>query len=232
MPERVQLREASVADAYEIARAEANGFSKDPVFTWFANYNDRSTPEALTFSAYRTKERLVSADSVVIIASTESSDVAGVATWQFRPLGRRSFDTPMKTLQRPCHSWQSWLYHKLWTDKTYNPERERHFFAKNYALHDDVVDLQNAKNGFWYLSVLYTVASERRKGVAAALLKWGKERAREDNVPLFLESSPAGLPFYLNAGFKKVGEVEINGEGIDGVMTERPMILRHVIWHP
>jgi ribosomal protein S18 acetylase RimI-like enzyme len=39
------------------------------------------------------------------------------------------------------------------------------------------------------------------RGIATQLVKWGIDKAKEDKVPAFLESSPAAIGVYKRQGF-------------------------------
>ncbi|KAJ2992466.1 hypothetical protein NUW58_g2159 [Xylaria curta] len=45
----------------------------------------------------------------------------------------------------------------------------------------------------------------QRRGVARKLMTWGIEKSKEENLPVFLSSTPAGKPLYLDLGFRTVG---------------------------
>lgn len=47
----------------------------------------------------------------------------------------------------------------------------------------------------------------RRQGAASLLVQWGVQRAREDGVPAYLESPPAGRALYETCGFEQVGDL-------------------------
>jgi ribosomal protein S18 acetylase RimI-like enzyme len=44
------------------------------------------------------------------------------------------------------------------------------------------------------------------RGIATQLVQWGINKAEEDNVPAFLEASPAALGLYKRLGFVVVRE--------------------------
>jgi ribosomal protein S18 acetylase RimI-like enzyme len=45
------------------------------------------------------------------------------------------------------------------------------------------------------------------RGIGSQLVQWGIDRAIEDNVPAFLESTPAALGLYKRLGFGVVKEL-------------------------
>jgi GNAT superfamily N-acetyltransferase len=54
--------------------------------------------------------------------------------------------------------------------------------------------------------------SWQRKGIGKMLMRDGIARARRENVPARLESSPSGAGMYKNVGFRQVGSMtELRG---------------------
>ncbi|KAK7753570.1 hypothetical protein SLS62_004428 [Diatrype stigma] len=67
----------------------------------------------------------------------------------------------------------------------------------------------------WMLMHLVTRPSQRRRGAAGLLLRWGMERSRESGAPAYLESGVQGKPVYEHFGFVPVGEERrVNLEGL------------------
>jgi len=56
-----------------------------------------------------------------------------------------------------------------------------------------------------YLWLLGTVPEARRRGAARFALEWGLRKARDQGVPVYLESSEEAVGFYLAAGFVMCG---------------------------
>ena len=56
----------------------------------------------------------------------------------------------------------------------------------------------------WHTLVLGVSPNFRRRGVGSLLLDWGKERARQEGVPIMLESTPQGVPLYAKVGFDTI----------------------------
>ena len=60
------------------------------------------------------------------------------------------------------------------------------------------------------LASLCTAPTHRRLGAASQLVEWGLALADAHQLPTYVESTPAGLPFYLKHGFEKVDTMEID----------------------
>lgn len=62
-------------------------------------------------------------------------------------------------------------------------------------------DSDSEPDEYWHLQELGVAPEFRRRGAARALLNWGQDWARKENVPILLESTPMGKPLYEGAGF-------------------------------
>ena len=73
----------------------------------------------------------------------------------------------------------------------------------------------------WYFPALLdllTAPTYRRRGLASILVKWGIERADNNQKTIILDASPSGFPLYKTLGFEEVDKLEIplgeyGGEG-------------------
>jgi N-acetylglutamate synthase-like GNAT family acetyltransferase len=54
--------------------------------------------------------------------------------------------------------------------------------------------------------------NHQRKGIGLILLKWGIDKAKEQNRDVYLVSTDAGRALYLSAGFEQMGVFEAFGE--------------------
>lgn len=64
----------------------------------------------------------------------------------------------------------------------------------------------------WYLSHLAVDVGRQRAGIGRRLLDFGVERAANDGVGVYLETTnPTNLAFYDTAGFRQVGIVRVIG---------------------
>ncbi|KAI8587202.1 acyl-CoA N-acyltransferase [Geranomyces variabilis] len=61
----------------------------------------------------------------------------------------------------------------------------------------------------WYLELLVTHPRHQGIGAGGAIIRWGLQKAREDKVTAYLESSAAGFKVYEHMGFKTIGEVRV-----------------------
>jgi GNAT superfamily N-acetyltransferase len=77
------------------------------------------------------------------------------------------------------------------------------------------------------LSILTIHPSYQGKGVGKKLLEVVFEHARREDVPVWLESTPAGYPVYIKVGFKETGCTMTIQDG-DQVIEQVPGLL----WRP
>ncbi|KAI0137489.1 hypothetical protein BJ170DRAFT_606083 [Xylariales sp. AK1849] len=85
----------------------------------------------------------------------------------------------------------------------------------NIALHDHILTARDsfrpqwipAGKPCWILMHLVTRPSQRRRGAAGLLIRWGMQRARDMGVAAYLEAGVQGRPVYEKFGWRQVGEV-------------------------
>ena len=56
----------------------------------------------------------------------------------------------------------------------------------------------------WHLDTLAVDPTYQRRGIGTKLMAWGLEQSREENLPITLYASPAGLRLYKKLGFIEV----------------------------
>lgn len=66
---------------------------------------------------------------------------------------------------------------------------------------DDDSDSESEPEEYWHLEELAVAPEARRRGAAKALLEWGQDWARREDIPILLESTPMGKSLYEGAGF-------------------------------
>ena len=70
----------------------------------------------------------------------------------------------------------------------------------------------------------------RKQGAASMLIEWGREQARKDGLPAYLEASAQGKPVYERCGFQQVGDLvpwDCKPHGIDLVFN-----IAKMAWYP
>ncbi|TPX09086.1 uncharacterized protein E0L32_001652 [Thyridium curvatum] len=86
----------------------------------------------------------------------------------------------------------------------------------------------------WILMHLVTRPSQRRRGAAGMLVRWGMDRARETGAPAYLEAGVQGMPVYEKFGFVPVGDVRrVSLEGLGEVPGGlKEFVLVNMKWDP
>jgi GNAT superfamily N-acetyltransferase len=74
-------------------------------------------------------------------------------------------------------------------------DEDSQFFDPNYKDPEET----------WWPNEIAVDPKFQKRGIGKLLLKWGMGHAREENVPVALASTPAGLALYKSAGFQQVG---------------------------
>jgi hypothetical protein len=81
----------------------------------------------------------------------------------------------------------------------------------------------------WVLMHLVTRSSQRGRGAAGMLIKWGIEQSEREGTPAYLEAGVQGKPIYEKYGFRQVGEgvkLDLSSVGKPGVVFEMANMVR------
>ncbi|KAJ8105806.1 hypothetical protein OPT61_g9958 [Boeremia exigua] len=81
---------------------------------------------------------------------------------------------------------------------------------------------------YLYLHMLHTDPEYQGRGAGGALLEWGKDKADELGLPIYLESSTKGHKFYRKHGFKDIEVLEIDFTPYGGSVHRQPLMMREV----
>lgn len=84
----------------------------------------------------------------------------------------------------------------------------------------------------WELSGLFTRNEWQRKGLGKMLVEWGKERAREEGVPLIVSGSPVGGVAYRAMGFEEVHVLGLGKAGRFDELEYGGEVMRRWCWEP
>lgn len=96
----------------------------------------------------------------------------------------------------------------------------------NIPLHNHILSVRDSARSSWIpsnkpcwiLMHMVTRTSQRGRGAAGILIRWGMEQAEKEGVPAYLEAGVLGKPIYERLGFKQVGdllEVDMREYGIE-----------------
>lgn len=75
----------------------------------------------------------------------------------------------------------------------------------------------------WHLKMLAVDPKWQRNGIGQMLVRWGLEKAQQEDIPAGLESTDAGGAMYLKLGFVEINRI---------VMLEGRVIFPILLWRP
>ncbi|KAM0323349.1 hypothetical protein ACHAQA_008942 [Verticillium albo-atrum] len=127
--------------------------------------------------------------------------------------------------------WAKWFVYEESTPKpkirTYGPGLNLEAAKAQFGAIDEVRERNMTGKPSVYLSVLVVHPDHQGKGVGKKLLSWGLQEAARLNLPVWLESSPAGKPLYDKSGFKVVDKIEVP---FDRFGLDQPFVVWGMQW--
>lgn len=75
--------------------------------------------------------------------------------------------------------------------------------------------------------MLHTDPEFQGRGAGSALLDWGKMKADELGLPIYLESSAVGHGFYMKHGFHDIEVMDIDFVPYGGPKHKQPLMIRN-----
>ncbi|KAK7425541.1 hypothetical protein QQZ08_007982 [Neonectria magnoliae] len=117
----------------------------------------------------------------------DKDQIAGACLWKV--YAKNPFETP------DDHSDVYWY-----------PEGESRDYVSKCLEQFDAPRRMMATRPHVYLNILFTHPDYRRKGVADLMLAWGKQKADELGVEMWLDATKYGVPVYKKHGFVVVNE--------------------------
>lgn len=186
-PAAIAVRSLDLEQRSAVVNVLAEAFEHDPMQAWLFP-NAKRRPQRL--------RRFYERDVMVRLEGTATAclfDSRGVAFWQ-PPGGGETLSIGSALRLAPCFS--SVLAH--------------HPLAAASVL--AAVLQQRPPEPHWYLNHLAVRPGDQGKGLGRTLLQWGIERADEEGVGTYLETTnPDNLSFYRAAGYSQVGIVRVDG---------------------
>jgi GNAT superfamily N-acetyltransferase len=180
----VAIRTASLTDRSVVAGALASAFSEDPLFGWIVGPNASLEHRMRIFFNMFLKTNLRKPDHLVFV----DEEGTGAAVWQ--PVGK--WKVPTSDLVRGLPA-------MLRTFRLRTPTMMSALTA---------IEKMHPTEPHYYLEVLGTRKDRQSKGVGSSVINAVLERADEEGVPAYLESSnPRNIPFYARHGFEVREEI-------------------------
>lgn len=111
-------------------------------------------------------------------------------------------------------------------DPAQDTERNRQFVDHGQPEFDKhmkpLTDALQQSRGYIFCWTMAVDPSFQRRGIGAALLRWGLEQAARERVPVLLFGSAKGAPLYQKLGFEDIGLVSFHGLAGDRIMVYWP----------
>lgn len=184
MSDVTDVRRAVAADAPDVGRVLAGGFSDDPVFTWLFPERDRG-PKLDAFFAFLATETLVPLGATYLAGSD------ACAAWTPPDPAPWSDDVGARfatTVVPVCSSGDLARLHVL----------------------DETMSAAHPRRSHWYLGLIGTVPPARSRGLGSRLLSHTLALVDDAGQPAYLEAtSERNAALYTRFGFVRTGEIEI-----------------------
>jgi GNAT superfamily N-acetyltransferase len=103
-------------------------------------------------------------------------------------------------------------------------ERQNMWSIHTHRAEKEYISDKHRKQGYWQLSLLGVHPLFTGRGIARRLLKWGMDKADEEDRAVYISASPKGLPVYKKAGFRVIGADLCYPEDHQGGWSETFMV--------
>jgi GNAT superfamily N-acetyltransferase len=168
-----------------------------------------SAQERLHFHMAKQRERFLGDRSTTYlkIVDEKTEEIVSIARWHYYPNG---------------YAYTGGIEWEI-----YSPVEGQPFPQEmNIELYNFILSARDAGRGNWMIKDhpcwimmhLVTRSSQRGRGAAGMLIKWGVKKAKEDGVAAYLEAGVMGKPIYEKHGFKELAEplcLDLRPYGVD-----------------
>ncbi|KAJ3180492.1 hypothetical protein HDU87_002001 [Geranomyces variabilis] len=193
------IQPLTLEDVPTMCEIEELAFAQSPVAAlMYPNGRGASTPDSM---AYRFRKVLNDPSKAYAhplkVVRTDTGDMVTFGVW-IRPLtAEERQDVKNKAAAGPDP--------EAPVDDAMDKEFMSAFRREMAASHERTM----GHRPHWYLELLVTHPRHQGIGAGGAIIRWGFDKAREDKVTAYLESSAAGFKLYEHMGFKTIGEVRV-----------------------
>jgi GNAT superfamily N-acetyltransferase len=173
-----------------------------------------------TFHFTKQRSRFLGDPSVRYMKVVDTSDnsIISVARWHFYPKG---YD-----FEKNIH-WETHNGYDATKSTPLNPTKVAPD-GFNIPLHNYILTSRDSARKSWIpsnapcwiLMHMVTRPSQRGRGAAGMLIRWGMQQSEKDGVPAYLEAGTMGKPVYEKLGFVQVGgllEIDLKEHGRDSI---------------
>lgn len=174
----------------------------------------------------------------VKVVDADNGDIVAAARWHFYPQGydyaaeahwEMAPETPL--IPEGSQTDLDENRHDVYPPPNFNLGLHNHILSSRDSFRPSWIP-QNAP--CWILMHLVTRPSQRRRGAAALLIRWGMDRARETGASAYLEAGVQGRPVYEKFGFEQVGperRVDLR-DHIGDAGGPKEFVLANMRWSP
>ncbi|CCG83795.1 protein of unknown function [Taphrina deformans PYCC 5710] len=231
----VTIREARVSDIPTIVDIRVDAF-QTPLARWI---NAGHPVNRLHAGIDLTRELIACPDDMHLVACDGAGKVLGFCDGTVQSSSSSSSSSSgeetsphawsLRRLEASLAAWETWL---IALPTVLRGRRQRAETAEKVEVFSRALDSSRTSNTksldrFVYLKLLIVDPASQGQGVGARLLQHCQDLARRLDVPLYLESSQRGYPFYKKVGFSDFGDpcvISYEGRTLETLPT--------VLWRP
>lgn len=218
----VHIREARISDVPSIVNIRVNAF-QTPVARWL---NSNHPINRLHASMELRSALIAHPDDIHLVACDDAGTVVGscLGAVQTAEDILRPEPWSLARLEASLSSWETWF---MALPTVLRGRQQRAATAERVKVFAETIDASRAANTktlgkFLYVKLLIVDPACQGHGVGAKLLQHCRNLARQLNVPVYLESSQRGYPFYKKLGFTDFGDpciISYQGEKLETLPT-------------
>lgn len=213
----MSIRQADMTDLDAMVDVCLAASPMDPQWDYRLRYREQYPEDTLRFTRKRLKMFLENEPGnwQVMVAELPSredssiSKVAAFAAWQSRPADQVMIAISADKAHGP-----------LTTSEAGSSEQRRDADPKRMKVFEESLEKARTQcfkrlygENRMQLRLLVTHPDYQRRGAGGELVKWGIEKAKEDNLALALFASPIGGHLYRKLGFRELSVMKIQVDG-------------------
>ena len=191
----IEVLEADDEDMPHVFEVASKAFGRDEPF-WDTLFPNHWTDSGRSVGGERFKKTKNSDPNTTYLKAvdTASNEIVGMAKWDIYDNRVPDFNEPSKDQQN---------YYDNEDDREFAKDATRQFLKERHAA------IRRTNGNVVSLDILAVDPAHQRKGVGAALVKWGTSRADDMGVEGVVESSPFGKGLYEKNGYVFVKDVVV-----------------------
>ncbi|KAI9733612.1 MAG: hypothetical protein M1834_003214 [Cirrosporium novae-zelandiae] len=210
----MHLRFAKRSDLQSIATVASRAFANQPIYHYFAPRHVEHKDEFRAVLLREIKERFATPGQVVMVAEEDDGNgkmkIAGYAIW-IRIGGPRKWHKDTLTnndgteLERSLLRAEAFYVEKRGSDEIFISPNAQRF----HEMAEEIMKGANICDNHWHLNTIAVSPLFQNQGIGAMLIDWGLESAKEEGVPVTLESTTITSKLYVKKGFRDIGVIRV-----------------------